>query len=60
MVPGREPFGKKAFAAADTMKDVRMEGSLRQGDQQYFIGDTVHFLQRGEHRRSHGGQPAGS
>ena len=27
MVPGREPFGKDAFAAASTaMKDVRMEG----------------------------------
>jgi uncharacterized protein (TIGR02246 family) len=28
MVPGREPFGKEAFAAASKgMKDVRMEGS---------------------------------
>ncbi len=28
MVPGREPFGKKAFAAAsEGMKDVRMEGT---------------------------------
>ena len=28
MVPGREPFGKEAFAAASqTMKDVRFEGS---------------------------------
>src|SRR5438270_595768 len=28
MVPGREPFGKKAFAAAsDAMKNVRMEGT---------------------------------
>jgi uncharacterized protein (TIGR02246 family) len=27
MVPGREPFGREAFAAAsDTMKNVRMEG----------------------------------
>jgi uncharacterized protein (TIGR02246 family) len=27
MVPGREPFGKQAFAAAsDAMKNVRMEG----------------------------------
>ncbi len=27
MVPGREPFGKDAFrAAAETMKDVRMDG----------------------------------
>jgi uncharacterized protein (TIGR02246 family) len=27
MVPGREPFGKEAFAAAsDAMKNVRMEG----------------------------------
>jgi uncharacterized protein (TIGR02246 family) len=27
MVPGREPFGKEAFAAAsDEMKNVRMEG----------------------------------
>jgi len=28
MVPGREPFGKEAFrAAAETMKNVRMDGS---------------------------------
>ncbi len=28
MVPGREPFGKEAFAAAsNAMKDVRMEGT---------------------------------
>jgi uncharacterized protein (TIGR02246 family) len=28
MVPGREPFGKEAFAAAaPSMKDVRMEGT---------------------------------
>ena len=28
MVPGREPFGKEAFAAASQgMKDVRMEGT---------------------------------
>ena len=28
MVPGREPFGKEAFAAASqSMKDVRFEGS---------------------------------
>jgi uncharacterized protein (TIGR02246 family) len=28
MVPGREPFGKQAFAAAsDAMKNVRMEGT---------------------------------
>jgi uncharacterized protein (TIGR02246 family) len=28
MVPGREPFGKEAFAvAAATMKDVRIEGT---------------------------------
>jgi uncharacterized protein (TIGR02246 family) len=28
MVPGREPFGKEAFAAAsDAMKNVRMEGT---------------------------------
>src|SRR5919204_3980125 len=28
MVPGREPFGKEAFAAgSEEMKDVRMEGS---------------------------------
>jgi uncharacterized protein (TIGR02246 family) len=28
MVPGREPFGKEAFAAASqAMKDVRMEGT---------------------------------
>lgn len=27
MVPGREPFGKEAFAAtADAMRDVRLEG----------------------------------
>ena len=27
MVPGREPFGKEAFAASQSMKDIRFEGS---------------------------------
>ena len=27
MVPGREPFGRREFAAAQAMKDARMEGT---------------------------------
>ena len=43
MVPGREPFGKEAFAAASQeMKDVRMEGTSEVRELQV-LGDWAYL-----------------